>query len=61
MMKRISLIMAVLMLAMAMMSTALAYEEYTWGSASLGGSAQMVITAIGTLVSDKDPNLNINV
>lgn len=36
-------------------------ENYTWGSASMGGSAQLVITAIGTLVSDKDPNLNINV
>ncbi len=33
----------------------------TWGSASMGGSAQLVITAIGTLVSDKDPSLNINV
>jgi len=38
-----------------------AVENYTWGSASMGGSAQLVITAIGTLVSDKDPNLNVNV
>ena len=36
-------------------------ESYTWGSASMGGSAQMVITAIGTLINDKDPYLNINV
>lgn len=33
----------------------------TWGSASLGGSAQMVITAIGTVVSQKDPSLKITV
>lgn len=33
----------------------------TWGSASLGGSAQMVITAIGTVVSNKDPSLKITV
>lgn len=38
-----------------------AVENYTWGSASMGGSAQLVITAIGTLVNDKDPTLNINV
>lgn len=36
-------------------------ESYIWGSASMGGSAQMVITAIGTLINDKDPYLNINV
>ncbi len=36
-------------------------ENYTWGSASMGGSAQLVITAIGTLVSDKNPGLNVNV
>ncbi len=33
----------------------------TWGSASMGGSAQMVITAIGTLINEKDPSLSINV
>ena len=43
--------------------TALGAKEtrLTWGSASMGGSAQLVITAIGTLVSEKDPNLKINV
>lgn len=36
-------------------------KNITWGSASLGGSAQMMITAIGTVVQEKDPSLNITV
>lgn len=36
-------------------------KNITWGSASLGGSAQMMITAIGTVVQEKDPGLNITV
>ncbi|WP_138160442.1 TAXI family TRAP transporter solute-binding subunit [Peptoniphilus catoniae] len=36
-------------------------KNITWGSASLGGSAQMMVTAIGTVVQEKDPSLHITV